>query len=139
FYKDGVLVSTVPLAGTPGSSANEMRIGRGNADAGNGNIEELRLWSVARTQGAIDSNKCRKYPSQFTNATGLKSLWHMDNNFVDSVSGFNGTAFGTVTFDTVSFPIPGATCIIVGIEPVGNIIPNTYSLQQNYPNPFNPT
>ena len=138
FYNNGLLVSTVPLAGTPGSSANEMRIGRGNADPGNGNIEELRLWTVARTQGAIDSNKCRKYPSQFNSATGLRALWHFDNNLIDSVSGFNGTAFGTVTFDTVSFPLPGVNCNLVAIEPVGSIIPNAYSLEQNYPNPFNP-
>ncbi len=26
----------------------------------------------------------------------------------------------------------------IGIEPVGNIIPQNYSLKQNYPNPFNP-
>ena len=26
----------------------------------------------------------------------------------------------------------------IGIEPVGNIIPQKYSLEQNYPNPFNP-
>lgn len=138
FYKDGALVSTVPLAGTPGSSSNEMRIGRGNADAGNGNIEELRLWTVARTQGAIDSNKCRKFPSSFSSTTGLRGLWHLDSNYNDSISSFNGSPFGTVGFDTVSFPVPGANCNLVGIEPVGNIIPRVYELSQNYPNPFNP-
>jgi hypothetical protein len=138
FYNNGALVSTVPLAGTPGSSTGEMRIGRGNADPGNGNIEELRLWTVARTQGQIDSNKCRKYPSQFNNSVGLRGLWHLDNNIVDSVSGFNGTPMGTVTFDTLSFPIPGANCNLVGIQNVGTEIPKLYSLEQNYPNPFNP-
>jgi hypothetical protein len=139
FYKDGILASTVPLATQPGSSANEMRIGRGNADPGTGNLDEVRLWSVARTQGQIDSNRCRKYPAQFTNATGLKALWHMDSTFVDSVSGYNGTAMGTVGFDTVSFPMPGTGCSLVGIEPIGNSVPAEFSLKQNYPNPFNPT
>ncbi len=139
FYKDGALVSTVPLAGSPGSSSNEMRIGRGNADPGNGNIEELRLWTVARTQGAIDSNRCRKFPSQFSSTTGLRALWHFDSTYIDSISSFNGTPMGTVGFDTVSFPVPGANCNLVGIVPVGNIIPNTFSLNQNYPNPFNPS
>jgi hypothetical protein len=138
FYKDGILASTVPLATLPGSSANEMRIGRGNADAGTGNLEEVRLWSVARTQGQIDSNRCRKYPSQFTSSTGLKALWHLDSTFVDSISGYNGTAMGVVGFDTVSFPIPG-TCSPTSINPIGGIIPEKYSLSQNYPNPFNPT
>ncbi len=30
-------------------------------------------------------------------------------------------------------------CGLVGIEPVGNVMPETYKLSQNYPNPFNPT
>ncbi len=139
FYNNGALVSTVPLAGTPGSSTGEMRIGRGNNDPGNGNIEELRLWSVARTQGAIDSNKCRKYPSQFNNATGLKALWHFDNNLIDSVSSYNGTVNGNVTFDPLAFPLAGANCNLVGVEQVTNVVPQVYSLEQNYPNPFNPS
>ncbi len=138
FYKDGVMGFSMAAVSPPGVSTNEMRIGRGNADAGSGNIEELRLWTVARTQGALDSNKCRKYPSSFSSSTGLRALWHLDSNFVDSVSSFNGSPLGTVTFDTVSFPIPGVNCDLVGIEHEGNIIPNTFSLEQNYPNPFNP-
>src|SRR4030095_10106428 len=139
YINGGAQTQTVPLAGTLGSSSNEMRIGRGNADAGSGNIEELRLWSVARTQNQIDSNKCKKYPSSFSSTTGLKALWHLDSTYTDSISSFNGTPVGTVGFDTVSFPIPGAPCNLVGIQPVGNIIPEVYSLNQNYPNPFNPS
>ncbi|HEX2787796.1 MAG TPA: LamG-like jellyroll fold domain-containing protein [Ignavibacteria bacterium] len=138
FYKDGVLASTVPLATLPGSSANEMRIGRGNADAGTGNLKEVRLWSTARTQAQIDSNRCRKYPSTFSSSTGLKAVWHFDSTFVDSVSGYNGTPVGTIGFDTVSYPFPGV-CSPSVITPVGVNIPDRYSLSQNYPNPFNPT
>ncbi len=29
-------------------------------------------------------------------------------------------------------------CLIIGIQPIGNEIPNAYILNQNYPNPFNP-
>jgi hypothetical protein len=139
FYKDGALGYSQASVSPLGSSTNEMRIGRGNDEPYAGNIEELRLWSTARTQGAIDSNKCRKFPSQFTSAAGLKALWHLDSNFVDSISTFNGTANGSVSFDTVSFPIPGANCNLTGIQPVGTFIPENFSLEQNYPNPFNPT
>jgi hypothetical protein len=139
FYKDGALTSTIPLATLPGSSTNEMRIGRGGSDPASGNIEEVRLWSVARTQGAIDSNKCRKYPSQFNSSAGLKALWHLDSNLVDSVSGFNGNVMGTIAYDTTTFPASGMNCNLVAIEPVSNIIPKIFSLEQNYPNPFNPT
>jgi hypothetical protein len=138
FYKNGV-PEVINTSAPPGSSTGEMRIGRGNNDPGSGNIEEVRLWSVARTQGAIDSNKCKKYPSSFNNSTGLKALWHFDNNLVDSVSSYNGTVMGTITYDTVSFPIPGANCGLVGVQQIGNSIPQVYSLMQNYPNPFNPS
>ncbi len=138
FYKDGQLGFTQAQAMPLGSSTTEMRIGRGNADPGSGNIDELRLWSVVRTQGQIDSNKCRKYPSTFGNTTGLKAVWHFDSSYVDSISNYNGTPLGTVGFDTVSFPVPGANCILVGIQQSVNEIPEVYSLDQNYPNPFNP-
>jgi hypothetical protein len=137
FYKDGTLVSTVPFTGALGSSVNEMRIGRGGSDPGSGNLDEVRLWSVARTQGEIDSNRCRKYPASFTSSTGLKALWHLDSTLIDSISGFNGNVMGNVGYDTVSFPIPGL-CEPLSISNVGNIIPEEYTLSQNYPNPFNP-
>jgi len=138
FYKDGNLGFSQTSVSPLGNSTNEMRIGRGDTEPGSGNIEELRLWSVARTQGAIDSNKCRKYPSSFSSAAGLKALWHFDSTYTDSVSIYNGTPQGSVGFDTVSFPIPGANCNLVGIQPVSNAIPEKYSIEQNYPNPFNP-
>ncbi|MBS1516040.1 MAG: T9SS type A sorting domain-containing protein [Bacteroidetes bacterium] len=138
FYKNGALLSTHATATTLGSSSNEMRIGRGNNDPGSGNIDEVRLWSVARTQGQIDSNKCKKFPSTFSSSAGLKAIWHLDSTLVDSVSGFNGTAMGNVTYDTVSFPILGV-CTVTGITPVVSSTPQDYSLSQNYPNPFNPS
>lgn len=63
----------------------------------------------------------------------------MDSTLVDSISSFNGTPMGTIGYDTVSFPIPGSSCNLVAVEPIGNIVPNRYSLEQNYLNPFNPS
>lgn len=142
FYRNGVMVYSQTGSSPLGATATEMRIGRGGSDPGSGDIEELRLWSVVRSQGQIDSNKCIKYPSAFIGSnTGLKGLWHFDSTFVDSINGWNGTALGTVGFDTTSFPIPGADCTIHynGITQNGNLIPTRFSLEQNYPNPFNPS
>ncbi len=46
-------------------------------------------------------------------------------------SGYNGSAALTTT--------QIFTQNIVGISPIGNQLPDNYSLSQNYPNPFNPT
>ncbi len=138
FYKDGLMGFSQASVSPLGSSTNEMTIGRGVNDPFAGNIEELRLWTVARTQGAIDSNKCRKYPSSFSSTAGLRALWHFDSTAVDSISSFNGTLQGLTGYDTVSFPIPGANCNLVGIQMVNSEVPVQYLLEQNYPNPFNP-
>jgi hypothetical protein len=133
-YKDGVMAFSQASALTLGSSTNEMRVGRGNADAGSGNIEEVRLWSVARTQGQIDSTKCLKYPGQFLSTAGLKAVWHFDSTYVDSISNYNGTPLGNVGFEIATLP-----CGPVGVAENHPDIPDDYQLAQNYPNPFNPT
>ncbi len=139
FYVNGALGYSQTIALPFGSTTTEMRIGRGNADPGSGNIEELRLWSVARTQGQIDSNRCVKFPSAFSGGTtGLKALWHFDSTYVDSISGYNGTPQGTVGFDTLTFPHPSMSCGLVGIKTENNEVPKSFNLSQNYPNPFNP-
>ncbi len=132
FYLNGVAGAPVTAACVLGSSTNEMRIGRGNSDAGSGGLDEIRVWSVARTGPEILSNMCVKWIPNTT--TGLKAKWHMDSTAVDSVSGWNGVLQGTATYDTLSWcPIP------TSISQTGSEVPTSYRLEQNYPNPFNPT
>ena len=132
FYLNGVAGTPVTAACVLGSSANEMRIARGNSDAGSGWLDEIRVWSVARTAPQILSNVCNKWVPNST--SGLKAQWHFDDSYVDSVSGWNGTAMGTAGFDTMTF------CpIVTKITNNGSIVPGSYKLEQNYPNPFNPT
>ncbi|MCE1165724.1 MAG: T9SS type A sorting domain-containing protein [Bacteroidetes bacterium] len=132
FYLNGVAGAPVALACVLGSSTNEMRIGRGNNDAGSGGLDEIRVWSVARTGPEILSNMCVKWIPN--NTPGLKAKWHFDSTAVDSVSGWNGVLQGTATYDTLTF------CpIVVGVTNNGTEVPTSYRLEQNYPNPFNPT
>jgi hypothetical protein len=131
FYLNGVAGTPVSLACTLGSSANEMRIGRGNSDAGSGWLDELRVWSVARTGPEILANMCNKWIPN--NAPGLKAKWHFDSTLVDSVSGWNGTLMGTAGYDTLTM-----CTVVTNLSGIGSIMPKTYSLSQNYPNPFNP-
>jgi hypothetical protein len=131
FYLNGVPGTPVTAACVLGSSTNEMRIARGNSDAGSGWLDEIRVWSVARTGAEINNNKCNKWIPN--NTAGLKAQWHFDSTYVDSVSGWNGVPMGTAGFDTMSFcPI---VTNISGNEPN---VPASYKLGQNYPNPFNP-
>jgi hypothetical protein len=130
FYKNGVMSFSTASVNPLGSSTGEMRIGRGNADAGSGGIDEVRLWSIARTDQQIAADMCNKWIANST--TGLKAKWHMDSTFTDSVSSFNGSGQGTVTFDTAT------VCTPVGIKQTETQIPQTFILGQNYPNPFNP-
>jgi hypothetical protein len=131
FYKNGALAFSQAQALTMGSSANEMRIGRGGNDPGSGRIDEIRLWNVARTEPQISAEMCNKWIANST--TGLKGKWHFDSTYTDSVSNWNGTPLGNVGFDTVTW------CPITGIQQTGSEVPARYVLEQNYPNPFNPT
>ena len=139
YVNGGAQTFNTTLSSPLGTSTNEMRIGRGNSDPYAGDIEELRVWNVIRTRAQVDSNKCFKYPSQFSSTAGLKGLWHLDSTYVDSINGWNGTLQGSLSFDTISFPIPGANCNLLSVQSVSNLVPKMYSLEQNYPNPFNPT
>ncbi len=135
FYKDGVLASTIPFTTALGTSTNEMRIARGNGDPFSGDIDELRLWSVVRTDAQIFDDRCKKNPSSFTSTTGLLALWHLDNNLIDAYSGFNGTINGTVSYDFYNYPDATMSCPVVGISPNNAVSQN--NLDVNYPNPFN--
>jgi len=132
FYLNGVAGTPVTSACVLGSSTNEMRIGRGNNDAGSGMLDEIRVWSVARTGADIITNMCNKWIPN--NTSGLKAIWHFDSTYVDSVNGWNGIPMGTAGFDTLTF------CpLITSITGNEGLIPEVYKLEQNYPNPFNPT
>lgn len=133
FYVNGVMLHSAPVTANLGSSTNEMRIGRGGSDPGAQRLDEIRLWSVARTQAEILGNMCNKWVPN--SATGLKGKWHLDSTYTDSVNNWNGTPTTTsVGFDTMTF------CpIVVNVKNYSSNIPVNYRLEQNYPNPFNPT
>ncbi len=131
FYKNGVMGFTQATSPTLGSSSNEMRIGRGGNDPCSGNLDEIRLWNVVRSDAEISSEMCNKWVPN--NATGLKGKWHFDSTYTDSVNGWNGTPLGNVGFDTVTW------CPLTGIQQTGTEVPSKFALMQNYPNPFNPS
>ena len=131
FYMNGIPLTTLTSTLTLGNSSGELRIGRGDIDPGSGKIDEVRLWNIERSAYDIYWNMCNKWVPN--TSYGLLGKWHLDGNLIDSVSGYNGTAVGSVTFDTT------ISCILSGIKNIQNGIPDKYQLEQNYPNPFNPS
>ncbi len=101
-YVNGLLVaasttqinSPTPLLGQlVRQSSDPMGIGRHALFTGSvvdAIIDEVRVWTVARTGAAIANNM----DATLDNVYGLAASYHMDGNFTDSTGGNNGTSFG---------------------------------------------
>ncbi len=106
-YINGEQVLNVPETGPLTTSPAEMRIGS-DASFGvtpQGAIDEVRLWSVARTQAQI-----RQFINQRINTAqaGLVGVWALDGSGDDVVGTRDGTQQGSgVGF--LTFP-PGGSC-----------------------------
>lgn len=85
---------------------------------------EFKGYSVSRTGGVYDVN----------------NLPQNDYRLICDRFGYRSAernvTLGSFNLDTINFYMTGIG--VIGIEPNGNIIPGSYSLEQNYPNPFNP-
>lgn len=92
-YINGELVGTFPEAGALPLSSDPLRIGSDVqwVHTPAGAIDEVRLWSVARTQQQIRDGINVTNPS----GPGLVAVWHLDGNALDPVGGHNGTLAGS--------------------------------------------
>lgn len=101
-YINGEEVAVFPQTGALPASARPLRIGS-DFDYDfqpNGLIDEVRLWSVARTvdqiRGSINVPITSAQP-------GLVAVWALDANANDSVGGHNGSIVGGLGF--LNFPV----------------------------------
>jgi hypothetical protein len=106
-YINGVLTTQYPETGTLTTSTDPVRIG---SDVSwqftpAGAIDEVRLWSVARTQPEI--NTWRGVPINTAQA-GLVAVWSLDGDGQDVVGGHDGTAQGIFSFEGNPDPPAGA-------------------------------
>jgi len=101
FYWNGSLMETIEAnAAIPNLSLGNLRIGAaasGPFNGWNGEIDEVRIWNIARTEEEIRSNMCLVIK---TNIAGLVGNWSMDDNLGaiahDSSENHNhGTLFGS--------------------------------------------
>ena len=96
-YVNGELVLNVADAGPFTASTDPVRIGSDVSwqHTPLGTIDEVRIWSVARTQAQVRSDLMSPIA---TPPAGLEAAWTFDNNVNDAVGGHNGTRVGTTAF-----------------------------------------
>ena len=75
-----------------------------------GNIDEVRIWNIARTQQEIELFANFLLP---TTQPGLLAYYKFDNNYINIQGNpvFNGTPQGTLTFDIESTPFVPLTIV----------------------------
>lgn len=101
-YVDGELVDTDVAPGCF-QHTDDLWIGahQGTSDEFIGWIDELRIWNVVRTQTEIQEVMNRSIDS----GPGLVSVWHLDGDGTDSVSGNTGFLFGDAVFVDSDSPV----------------------------------
>lgn len=152
-YVNGCLVADSALSGTLIQNNLITAIGTQSSNIVSeqfrGNIDEVRIWNVTRTQAQLLANM-NDLPNP-TTQPGLLAYYKMNNDYINLQGNatFNGTAQGTPAFDTeattilvpeiTSVDIVDATCFgysdaSLTISGVGNQI--TYSVNGTnfYPN-----
>jgi len=113
-----------------------------------GQIDEVRLWNVARDSAQINSTMLDTLSSEYfsTSDSGLIAYYRMEmledlgvnSDGVDDLRDLSINGNHLDTYGDPNLDVSGAF-IITGVEKTNNEIPEHYSLKQNYPNPFNPS
>lgn len=106
-FIDGLQVASLAKTGVLNpNSTGPIVIGQNTYNPGSstyeGVIDEVRIWSVARTASQIQYTMNRR----LDNRPGLIAAWHFDGGFQDLTGGHNGTPLGVVTIVPSTAPIP---------------------------------
>jgi len=122
-YLDGVLVGEKQIGSYTINTQDALVFGYHDVSGWNynfsGEIDEVRIWSVARTEAEIQNTMYREIDS----GSGLVAVWHfngMDDQIViDSVNGKNGYLGSTMNEDSNdplwtanNIPVPSATIVV---------------------------
>ena len=96
FYVNGILDSSVPVAGPMDTTTDAFRIGNDVEwnQSPIGDIDEVHFWNVARSQLAIAADM----ETITTPQIGLVGVWNMEGNPNADVGGFTGTLTGDASF-----------------------------------------
>jgi gliding motility-associated-like protein len=104
YYLNGCLINSIPASGD--LVTNNFLAGIGmqsqnptaTTENFKGNIDEVRIWNIARTEQEIQLNMNFLIP---TNQPGLLAYYKFNNNYLNSQGNavFDGVAQGAVSFD----------------------------------------
>jgi hypothetical protein len=96
-YIDGVLSNSLSVSGLNVQVAGgEVRVGNSSYAKGlHGQIDEVRIWSVARTQSQIAADMT----TEIAPGAGLVAYWQLNGNGTDLVDANTLVPIGTVPFD----------------------------------------
>jgi hypothetical protein len=114
-YINGVLANSRAEAGALAVNTLGFRIG---SDAAwdfvpQGDIDEVRLWNVARTGAEILANMNKGIQN---GVPGLVAVWSLDGNADDAVGGHHGALGGVTTLDDFQVPAPPAGAYLTSAE-----------------------
>ncbi len=124
-YINGILSGSSPESGPPTSSASPLRIG---SDANwdhqpAGQIDEVRIWTVARTAAQIRSTMFAPVTRPLP---GLLSVFHLDGDATDSIGIAGASSVGATAFGTTN---TGSRTLFVPV-----VLKNQYSSEINFTN-----
>jgi hypothetical protein len=105
-YVNGVQVAQTSGAGAPFNGNGDLRIGKGDdqlapSEVWSGQIDEVRIWSVARTQAQIQATM----NWELSTGPNLVSSWQLSANGNDALGANHGVVFGSVAFGASSLPL----------------------------------
>ncbi|MCA9321799.1 MAG: IPT/TIG domain-containing protein [Planctomycetes bacterium] len=102
-FLNGVQLASMPKTGTMLQTSGPLLIGRGNSDSENwgGQLDEVRIWSVARTPAEISSSM----GVQIDGHPDLISAWHFNGGLEDFSGGHDGVKMGGATLATSTSPV----------------------------------
>ena len=122
------------------------RLGDIGAEYFDGNIDEVRIWEVARTQSQLVSTMTDTLDSAYYSSadSGLVGYWRFD---VFEDLGVNSDGSDDIRdfsiyenhADTEGNPMLVPSGALVSVEKLDDVLPSGFILTQNYPNPFNPS
>ena len=150
-YVDGELVVQSNIGITIGNANNSnLLVGESPGFPGrvfNGNIDEARIWNVARSQSQIQStmNTILTQEYYLSPDSGLAGYWRLDDGAGQTAEDLsfysNNATLGTSSNPDASDPIwVEANILILDVDNnKKQFLTERFSLSQNYPNPFNPS